>query len=52
LDWKIEVGELRVFDDGAYRAAEKGEDLDNVRCVFFRDPDRNRWCVQQIPASS
>ena len=21
-----------------------------VGCVFFSDPDGNRWCVQQIPA--
>ena len=48
----VEVGELQVFDDGAYRAAEEGEDLDNVECVFFGDPDGNRWCVQQIPAST
>ena len=45
----VEVGEIQVFEDGAYRAAREGEDLDNVGCVFFRDPDGNRWCVQQIP---
>ena len=47
----VEVGELQVFDEGAYRPAEE-EDLDNVGCVFFSDPDGNRWCVQQIPAST
>jgi catechol 2,3-dioxygenase-like lactoylglutathione lyase family enzyme len=46
----VEVGELQVFDEGAYRLAEEGEDLDNVGCVFFSDTDGNRWCVQQIPA--
>ena len=46
----VDVGEVQVFDEGAYRPAHKGEDLDNVGCVFFRDPDGNRWCVQQIPA--
>lgn len=46
----VEVGELLVFDDGAYRPAREGESLDNVGCVFFRDPDGNSWCVQQIPA--
>ena len=46
----VEVGELQVFDDGAYRPAREGEDLDYVGFVFFRDPDGNRWCVQQIPA--
>jgi catechol 2,3-dioxygenase-like lactoylglutathione lyase family enzyme len=46
----VEVGDLQVFDDGTYRPAREGEDLDNVGFVFFRDPDGNRWCVQQIPA--
>ena len=46
----VEVGELQVFEEGAYRPAEEGEDLDYVGCVFFSDPDGNRWCVQQIPA--
>ena len=48
----VEVGEVQVFDDGAYRPAREGESLDNVGCVFFSDPDGNRWCVQQIPARS
>jgi catechol 2,3-dioxygenase-like lactoylglutathione lyase family enzyme len=46
----VDVGELQVFDDGSYRTAREGENLDNVGCVFFSDPDGNRWCVQQIPA--
>jgi hypothetical protein len=46
----VEAGELQVFDAGSYRTAREGEDLDNVGCVFFGDPDGNRWCVQQIPA--
>ena len=46
----VEVGELQVFDEGSFRPAREGEDLDNVGFVFFRDPDGNRWCVQQIPA--
>ena len=46
----VEVGELQVFDDGSYRKAGEGENLDLVGCVFFSDPDGNRWCVQQIPA--
>lgn len=45
----VEVSEVQVFDDGAYRQAREGESLDNVGCVFFSDPDGNRWCVQQIP---
>jgi catechol 2,3-dioxygenase-like lactoylglutathione lyase family enzyme len=48
----VEIGELQIFDKGAYRPAVEGEDLDNVGCVFFSDPDGNRWCVQQIPAST
>ena len=46
----VEVGDLQVFDDGSYRKAREGENLDLVGCVFFSDPDGNRWCVQQIPA--
>ena len=46
----VEVGELQVFDDGSYRKAREGENLDLVGRVFFSDPDGNRWCVQQIPA--
>ena len=46
----VEVGELQVFDEGSYRKAREGENLDLVGCVFFSDPDGNRWCVQQIPA--
>ena len=46
----VEVGELQVFDDGSYRPAREGEGLDYVGCVFFSNPDGNRWCVQQIPA--
>ena len=45
----VDVGEIQVFDDGAYRPAREDEDLDLVGCVFFRDPDGNRWCIQQIP---
>lgn len=46
----VEVGGLQVFDEGVYRPAREGEDLDFIGCVFFSDPDGNRWCVQQIPA--
>ena len=48
----VEVGELQIFDEGAYRTAREGENLDLVGCMFFSDPDGNRWCVQQIPAST
>ena len=46
----VDVSEVQVFDAGAYRPARDDEDLDLVGCVFFRDPDGNRWCIQQIPA--
>jgi hypothetical protein len=46
----VEVGKSQVFDEGKYRPARAGEDFDYVGCVFFSDPDGNRWCVQQIPA--
>jgi catechol 2,3-dioxygenase-like lactoylglutathione lyase family enzyme len=46
----VDVGEFQVFDEGAYRQAQEGEGLDYVGCVFLRDPDGNRWCIQQIPA--
>jgi catechol 2,3-dioxygenase-like lactoylglutathione lyase family enzyme len=46
----VEAGEIQIFDEGAYRPAREGEDLDYVGCIFFSDPDGNRWCVQQIPA--
>ena len=46
----VEAGDVQVFDEGAYRTAREGDNLDNVGCVFFSDPDGNRWCVQQIPA--
>lgn len=48
----VEAGELKVFDEGAYRPAREEESLDYVGCFFFGDPDGNRWCVQQIPARS
>ena len=45
----VDVGEILIFDDGDYRPAREDEGLDLVGCAFFRDPDGNRWCVQQIP---
>ncbi len=45
----VEVGDFLIFDEGAYRPAREGESLDYVGCVFFSDPDGNRWCVQQVP---
>lgn len=45
----VSVGEVQVFDNGAFRPAREAESLDNVGVVFFSDPDGNSWCVQQIP---
>ena len=45
----VDVGDVQVFVEGAYRPAREDENLDLVGCVFFNDPDGNRWCVQQIP---
>ncbi len=46
----VEVGEFQVFDEGSFRPAREGDDLDNVGFVFFSDPDGNGWAVQQISA--
>ena len=45
----VDVGELQIFDEGSYRPAREGENLDLVGCAFFSDPDGNAWTVQQIP---
>ena len=45
----VDVTGFQVFDEGSYRDAHEDENLDFVGCVFFSDPDGNRWCVQQIP---
>ncbi|MGH2700489.1 MAG: VOC family protein [Actinomycetota bacterium] len=50
VDRGVDVSEVKVFDDGSYRTSREGDVLDNVGCVFFSDPDGNRWVVQQIPA--
>lgn len=49
LERGVEVGEIHVFDEGAFRPARNGDDLNNVGFAFFSDPDGNRWAVQQIP---
>jgi catechol 2,3-dioxygenase-like lactoylglutathione lyase family enzyme len=45
----VDVGEPQIFDEGTYRPAREGENLDLVGCVFFSDPDGNAWTLQQIP---
>ena len=48
-DRGVEVGEPQIFEEGSYRPAREGENLDLVGCVFFSDPDGNAWTLQQIP---
>ncbi len=45
----VDVSEPQIFDEGSYRPASEGENLDLVGCAFFSDPDGNSWTVQQIP---
>ena len=45
----VEVGEIVMFEEGSYRPAREGENLDLTGCVFLSDPDGNHWTVQQIP---
>jgi catechol 2,3-dioxygenase-like lactoylglutathione lyase family enzyme len=45
----VDVSEAQIFDEGSYRPAKEGENLDLVGCAFFSDPDGNAWTVQQIP---
>jgi len=45
----VDVSEPQIFDEGSYRPAGEGENLDLVGCAFFSDPDGNSWTVQQIP---
>jgi catechol 2,3-dioxygenase-like lactoylglutathione lyase family enzyme len=48
----VEASEVQMFDEGAYRPAREGENLDLTGCVIFSDPDGNSWTVQQIPPRS
>jgi catechol 2,3-dioxygenase-like lactoylglutathione lyase family enzyme len=49
-DRGVDVTEVRVVGPGGQRAAEEGDELDNVGFCFFSDPDGNGWAVQQISA--
>lgn len=48
----VDVSEVQVFDSGSFRPAQEGDALDNVGCIFFKDPDGNSWTVQQISSRS
>ena len=49
LERGVEVSEFQVFDEGAYRPARDGEDLDYVGCVFFSDPDGTAGACSRYP---
>jgi predicted enzyme related to lactoylglutathione lyase len=49
VDRGVDVSEVKVFENGAYRPSREGENLDLTGCVLFNDPDGNGWIVQQIP---
>jgi catechol 2,3-dioxygenase-like lactoylglutathione lyase family enzyme len=45
----VETSGVVVSSDGeTFRPAQDGDALDNVGFVHLRDPDGNRWSVQQI----
>ena len=50
LDRGVGVSEIRVAGPWGFRSAREEDSLDNAGFVFFRDPDGNRWAVQQISA--
>jgi predicted enzyme related to lactoylglutathione lyase len=46
----VDVSEVQIAGRHGFRPAEPEEELNNVGCAFFSDPDGNRWVVQQITA--
>lgn len=46
----VEVSPIQVVDPSGLRPSREEEPLDNVGFLFFKDPDGNRWAVQQISA--
>ena len=44
----VDVSEIDVIGPEGPRPATDEDELDNVGCVWFNDPDGNRWAVQQI----
>jgi catechol 2,3-dioxygenase-like lactoylglutathione lyase family enzyme len=47
LERGVEVSEIQVLGESP---STQSDPLDNVGFVFFSDPDRNAWAVQQISA--
>lgn len=50
VDRGVQVSDVQVVGGPEPRAAQDGENLDNVGFVFFADPDGNGWGIQQISA--
>jgi catechol 2,3-dioxygenase-like lactoylglutathione lyase family enzyme len=46
----LEISEVQVYVADGLRPSRDDEELDNVGFAFFRDPDGNRWAIQQISA--
>jgi len=45
----VGVSQITVFDrDGQQHPYREGDDLNNTGFMYFKDPDGNRWAVQQI----
>jgi hypothetical protein len=44
----VEATEIREYGEHGLRPRSEGETLDNVRFVYFDDPDGNGWTVQQF----
>jgi catechol 2,3-dioxygenase-like lactoylglutathione lyase family enzyme len=46
----LEISEVQVYVADGLRPSRDDQELDNVGFAFFRDPDGNRWAIQQISA--
>jgi catechol 2,3-dioxygenase-like lactoylglutathione lyase family enzyme len=44
----VDIGPVTVVGGPQPRAAQDGEDLNNIGFIYFDDPDGNSWAVQQI----
>jgi catechol 2,3-dioxygenase-like lactoylglutathione lyase family enzyme len=49
-DRGLEISEVQVYAADGLRPSRDDDELDNVGFAFFRDPDGNRWAIQQISA--
>jgi catechol 2,3-dioxygenase-like lactoylglutathione lyase family enzyme len=46
----LELSEIEVIEESGPRPSRGDDELDNVGFAYFRDPDGNRWALQQISA--